>query len=367
MEAARENLTNIHYLNYIVKEEESGGEILYFLREKMMLTTRKIRALKRESCGILLDGIPVTVRAKAQKGQKVQAMLNESENGSFPDTGRILPTDMNLSVLYEDEDLLFVNKPPGLVCHPSKGHRTDTLCNGICGYFKKTEQNAGIHLFGRLDKDTSGIVGIAKNKVTAERMTAQRLRGQFRKEYLALVWGCPSPKTGTIDIVMEEDRSSGYLKMRQGTGEGAKPAVTHYTVIKSDISAANLSGLDLPGLPGGRPGHQPQTHMSLCLITIETGRTHQIRFHMSAMGCPLVGDALYGGAESCDEAISEGGMLYAGYEVSGSAASQNITRAALHAYRVSFIHPFTEQEITLAAALPEDMRSVAETLKPMGK
>lgn len=214
MEAARENLTNIHYLNYIVKEEEGGREILYFLREKMMLTTRKIRALKRESCGILLDGIPVTVRAKAQKGQKVQAMLNESENGSFPDTGRILPTDMDLSVLYEDEDLLFVNKPPGLVCHPSKGHRTDTLCNGICGYFKKTEQNAGIHLFGRLDKDTSGIVGIAKNKVTAERMTAQRLRGQFRKEYLALVWGCPSPKTGTIDIVMEEDRSSGYLKMR---------------------------------------------------------------------------------------------------------------------------------------------------------
>lgn len=224
--------------------------------------------------------------------------------------------------------MLFVDKPQGMVCHPSKGHGTDTLYNAICGYFEKTGQNAGVHLFGRLDKDTSGIVGIAKNKVTAERMHALRQQGILQKEYLALVDGCPFPPAGTIACSMEEDRSAGYLKMKAGTGAAAKEAATHYKVLRTYERQQSQ--------PHGR--HQT---MALCQLTLDTGRTHQIRFHLASVGCPLLGDSLYGAPIPVNE-------------------TTDIQRTALHAWKVQFIHPFTGRKIKRTACLPQDMTKIIQ-------
>ena len=225
---------------------------------------------------------------------------------------------MALSILYEDENLLFVNKPAGIVCHPSQGHLTDSLASGVAAYFLEQEELSQVHLIGRLDKDTSGILGIAKNKVTAERMIALREQGKVQKEYLALVNGCPPKEEGSIEIGMKEYRNresgDGRLRMCRDISSSGKHAMTHYQVIQ------RLSGY------------------TLCRVHIETGRTHQIRFHMAQIGCPLMGDDLYGSSMKQSE--------------------KAIDRTALHAYRSCFSHPFTGEKVELTAPLPDDMKKM---------
>ena len=267
---------------------------------------------------------------------------------------------------------------PAWSATPQKGTGGDSLYDQIRAYYGRTGQNAGVHLFGRLDKDTSGIVGIAKNKMTADRMQRQRQQGRFQKEYLALVWGQPPATSGTITIPMEEDRSAGYLKMRAGTGPAAKAAVTHYTVVagrnridscgENSLAAENRPGLLCEDRPRALCENRPWT---LCRVNIETGRTHQIRFHMAAIGCPLAGDALYGtlfgnvekerpGAKR-DEAAQQGsarpGPAQQKDTPSGQPEHPQICRAALHAWKVTFLHPYEGREITVTAPLPEDMRA----------
>lgn len=299
---------NRHYLQLNITGEDAGRDVRSFLYQEMGLTTKKISSVKFDSKGILLDGKRVTVREKVLEGQTLAVLLN--------DTGQrdesLVPTEMELDILYEDEDLLFINKPAGIVCHPSQGHYADTLANGVRAYFQKKKERSSIHLLGRLDKDTSGIVGIAKNGVAAERMTAQRGDRTLKKEYLALVSGCPAPEKGYIDIPMEEYRDeldNNKLKMRRGGRSSGKKAGTYYRIVQ------------------GYSGY------SLCALTLTTGRTHQIRFHMAEIGCPLLGDAVY-----------------------GNGPVQALERAALHAESLTFMHPFTGQKIYLKAEMPGDMK-----------
>ena len=388
-------MSQIHYFTYTITKEEEGQPVRAVLYGGMELSTRKIRSLKKMPDGILLDGRPVTVREIVAAGQRLQIRMEDDAvsaplrgQGGAAEDMRTVAThgekercrDGYLRILYEDADLLFVNKPSGMVCHPSKGHRGDSIYDQIRAYYGRTGQNAGVHLFGRLDKDTSGIVGIAKNKMTADRMQRQRQQGRFQKEYLALVWGQPPATSGTITIPMEEDRSAGYLRMRAGTGPAAKSAVTHYTVVtgrdgmdscgENSLPAENRSWL----LCENRP-------WTLCRVNIETGRTHQIRFHMAAIGCPLAGDALYGtlfgnvekerpGAKR-DEAAQQGsarqgpaqqgsarqGPAQQKDTLSGQPEHPQICRAALHAWKVTFFHPYEGREITVTAPLSEDMRA----------
>lgn len=368
---------NKHYFRYTITKEEAGQPVRTILYGGMALSTRKIRALKKIPDGILLDGRPVTVREIVTEGQRLQVQMDDGAADGMASRkivaalhaaeetasqGHCSREREPLRILYEDADLLFVNKPSGVVCHPSKGHSGDSLYDQICVYYGRTGQTAGVHLFGRLDKDTSGIVGIAKNKMTADRMHRQRTAGTFYKEYLALVQGMPPEPSGIVSVPMEEDRSAGYLKMRAGIGPAAKPAVTHYAVIPDQNQ------------PVPCDESSPLTEKSpwtLCRVSIETGRTHQIRFHMAAIGCPLAGDTLYGqcGNLPCNsgrlppEGILPGaGRCAAKYtnQPSGESGDPWIRRAALHASRVHFIHPFTGKEIDLHAPLPEDMRRMIE-------
>lgn len=302
--------TNIHYLQYKIKEEEEGKEVLSILRGELRLSTKKIRSVKWEERGILLDGQRVTVRARVKAGQLLEVMLNDS----LEKEERIAATPMTLSILYEDEDLLFLNKPAGMVSHPSMGHSSDSLANGVKAYFEEKREWSDIHLIGRLDKDTSGVIGIAKNGVTKERLLAMRQEGKIQKEYLALAQGIFESSAGTITIPMEEyreEKDGCKLKMRYPIEGRGVDAVTHYKVIKQ--------------------------YDEYCLLSlfIETGRMHQIRYHMAQIGHPLLGDAMYGW---------------------GKEKAHGMTRTALHAKEVHLIHPFTREELVIGADLPEDMK-----------
>lgn len=298
-----------HYIKYRLSEEDNGKEILFLMQKVLQLTTKKVRSVKHEERGILLEGNRVTVRTKGKTGQVLKVMLEDSQEKQ----NKVASTKMNLHILYEDADLLFVDKPAGLVSHPSKGHARDSMANGVQFYFEKKYLQSGersnVHLIGRLDKDTSGVLGIAKNSVTAERLIRQRKEGSLIKEYLALVKGNP-PEKGVLEIPMEEmrDKQEGdRLKMKVGTGENAKTAKTFFHVVKRFEK------------------------FSLVSLVIETGRTHQIRFHMSQIGCPLLGDSFYG----------DGPEL-------------GISRTALHAWRVTFQHPFCKNVMRIESEMPKD-------------
>ena len=291
----------MQYLEYHIKKEDHGREVISILRSDLGLSTTKIRSVKWDPAGILLDGERVTVRHRVAEGQTLKILKNDSENRQK----RILPCPMELAILYEDEDLIFINKPAGLVCHPSAGHRQDSLANGLQAYFNGKAERSSIHLLGRLDKDTSGIVGIAKNGLIARRMI---LGQSIEKEYLAITEGYLPLEKGTIELPMEEyrDPEDHLLKMRPGN----KKAVTSYEAI-----------------------HR-QDDLSICRVRIATGRMHQIRSHMALIGHPLLGDSLY-----------------------GHGPAENMARAALHAHLVRFTHPLSGEERTIKADLPEDMRA----------
>lgn len=167
-----------HYLEYRLGPTDDGKEVLFLMQKVLGFTTKKVRSVKHEEWGILLNGKRVTVRARGKEGQLLKVMLEDSQEKQ----NKIASTKMNLHILYEDEDLIFVDKPAGIVSHPSKGHLSDSMINGVQAYFenegREKNERSNIHLIGRLDKETSGILGIAKNSVTAERMIKQR-RGVF--------------------------------------------------------------------------------------------------------------------------------------------------------------------------------------------
>ena len=217
-----------------------------------------------------------------------------------PRTFEILPENIPIKIVYEDDDLLVVDKKAGEVCHPAHGHYQDTLANQAAAYLAGCgSEKAPIRCIGRLDKDTSGTLLFAKNRLAAERLARQKEEGVFRKEYLALVNGIFPVSNRSGEICLPLAPLPGSLMKMQVSGNG-KRALTRYEVLCSD------------------------RHCSLVLCRIETGRTHQIRVHMAAIGHPLVGDPLYGN----DTHVSS-------------------TRTALHAWRLYLKQPVTGEELMI--------------------
>lgn len=208
--------------------------------------------------GIILNGNPVTVRARVNEGDKIELYLDSTRSEGIP------PMDIPLKVLYEDEDILAVDKPTNMPTHPSKGNNLPTLANAVMGYY------GGEFVFrsvNRLDRDTSGIVVIAKNQISAAALSSSMKKGLWQKKYHALVDGIPSPKEATIDAPIERI-CEGNIK-REVRADG-KRAITKYRVVNE------------------------MNDSSLCEVILLTGRTHQIRVHMSHIGHPLCSDFLYG-------------------------------------------------------------------------
>lgn len=257
-------------------------------------------------------------------------------------TSQLLP---ELEILYEDQDILAVNKPAGLVTHPSGSHYSDSLSNQVAAYFRSKDEPTKVRSIGRLDKETSGILLFARNQTAAARLQKQRENGISEKTYLAAVSGSMLEDTdGTFHAIttpLAPDPDN-RLKMVISPGSslpGSKPAVTLYSVLKSTAPGSRISA-------------------SLVMLRLKTGRTHQIRVHMASLGHPLLGDSLYH--------LSDTTNLF--------------SRAALHAWKLKFHPPFpagettsgilssipctenAKKEISLEAPLPEDFKKFYETM-----
>ncbi len=284
------------YLTYIVLKEDDGKKVGNILRDKFNISARLLNKLKMNG-KISVNGTNVFSSYIVKTNDKIIANID------FEETDTIVPEEMNLNILFEDEYLLAINKAFGIVVHPSSYHPNKTLANGVKYYLNN---NKKIRAINRLDKDTSGIVLFAKNEYIQELMIKYY---KIEKEYLALTLGKLPKKQDTINAPIA--RKEGSI-MERCILEGGQSSITHYNVIKyiedKDISLVNLK--------------------------LETGRTHQIRVHLSYIGNSILGDTLYG------------------YE------TNLINRQALHAYKMSFTHPITKKVIELIAPLPNDMEKL---------
>ncbi len=286
-------------IEYKVEEYFEGKKLISFLRGHIKLSVRLLRSLKRVDGGIQVNGKHARTVDIIHTGDTVTLRINEDESSS-------IPIDYPLTVIYEDEDVLVIDKPAMLPMHESHNHQGDTLANAVSGYLNKKGKSLSFRAVGRLDKGTSGLVICALNS-----HAAARLSGNFEKTYYAIATGCYEGE-GTIDKpIYRPDPMKTY---RTADDRGDR-AVTHYRVLESG------------------------QNYSLMEINLETGRTHQIRVHFAFLGTPLYGDRMYGREHPL------------------------IERQALHCGKVSFNHPVTGKEIKLEAPLPEDMIRVLDSLK----
>lgn len=286
-----------------VGKEDNGMRLEHFLRRRMLLTKREVSRAKFRELGICVNGERRKVNALLKAGDLVEVILETGEEIS----GNLKASLGMLSVLYEDGDVIVVDKPSGLKVHPTGGRNMDqdTFANRLAAYLRGKGEDSVIRIFGRLDRDTSGVVLAVKNRAAATRLERQRQSGKLFKEYLAVVEGRPEPRQGKIEVPLGVDLER---RNRMKVDSEGKRAITCYKTLEMWEDYA------------------------LVCLRLETGRTHQIRVHMAWLGCPLLGDPLY-----------------------GSGPVPEMERTALHAQRIHFFQPFTGEELWIEAPLPEDM------------
>lgn len=296
---------------YHITEASSEKKLLDYLRKTLGLSRAEITALKKKENGILLNGSHVTVRAVLHTGDTLsldQKDRTEDENEN------ILPRELPLSVLYEDEELIAVNKPFGMPTHPSHGHFDDTLANAIAFYFKEKGIPFVFRAVNRLDRDTSGIVLIAKTRAAAYQLSRQLTEGSVIKRYLAVTDGILD-KSGCVIANIKRAQESIITRVVCPEKEG-QYAETRYTPIAWGENRTVLE------------------------VSPKTGRTHQIRVHLSHIGHPICGDTLYGRPEGSDQ----------------------IARQALHCFSLTFRLPSSGREITVSAPLHPDMQTLVDRI-----
>lgn len=289
---------------YHVKATEAGFTLERILRQSLGFSRGMLRKLKR-SDGVLVNGQAFYLNRPVQEGDILSIDLHSDK------VTDVLPQPIPIDIVYEDEHLLVVNKPPHMLVHPLKREPENTLANAVLCHYMENHVEPVYRPVTRLDRDTSGLVVVAKHAHAGHRLTSQLAAGKLQREYLTVVHGLLVREKGTIDLPLARCPVS-YI--RQAVQPGGRRAVTHYHVEKY------LAG------------------STLVKLRLETGRTHQIRAHMSHAGHPLVGDTLYGGRE------------------------EGISRQALHCWRISLSHPMSDTVLALEAPLPEDMeRLILET------
>ena len=323
-------------------QADEGRSVKDILKTRFGLVDHDISRAKYRKDGIRVNGARTYVTTLLEAGDVLTVRIDDEP------AKEVAAGEGPLDILYEDEDLLAVNKPAGVVVHPSHGHYADSLGNDVAGYFLRHGETHDIRTIGRLDKDTSGIMLYGKTRSAVYLLNEQSRKGLFKKTYLALVSGQLTQKAGTFDGPI--GRVPGEKLLREVRPDG-DTAVTHYEVIAEFRVSSGEPVIAESGTPVGEPviaesgatGGEPV--LSLVRVWLETGRTHQIRVHFSHAGHPLAGDRLYGGPELMPE------------ERSG-AMPRPIDRACLHCYEVSFIKPFSDERIRFRAPLPDDMVSV---------
>lgn len=293
-------------LEYIVIDDYIGKNIKTLLKVHFKMSSSLISDLKKADDGILVNGLHKNVTYILCKGDNVRITIRELSRNT------IAPAEIDFKILYEDEDILAVDKPPFVPTHPSAGNYENTLANGVIYYWNKKNEQRLFRAVNRLDKNTSGVMLIAKNSYAHARLCDMLHTADFKRKYIAVVEG-EIESDGTVDAPIAREAES---IIKRCVREDGQRAVTHYKVIK------RYKGY------------------TLLEIELETGRTHQIRVHMSYIDHPLVCDFLYG---SEDKRFME--------------------RHALHSSYVSFVHPVTGEYVKINCAFADDMKKFIDTLE----
>ncbi len=287
--------------SYTITEEFDNHSLLEFLRSKKY-SSQIITHLKRTREGILLNDVWARVNDKLHTNDRLTIQLLEEDSSE-----KIVPTNLPLNIVYEDEDLLIINKNADTPIHPSQGNYDNTLANAVAYYYQSKQEPFVYRCINRLDRDTTGLLIVAKNMYSASLLSDMVHHREIHREYLAVATG-EVPPEGTI--VAPIARVEGSTIERHVDETQGEYACTHYRTLKT------------------RNGY------SLVNLKLETGRTHQIRVHMKHIGHPLPGDFLYN----------------PDYRV--------IKRQALHSYKLSFVHPITGEPLSFTADLPKDMEQI---------
>ena len=289
-------------IDYIIDEDSAGLRVEQFLRRKRY-SGQNLSEIKRMPKSILVNGVHYYMRQELSTGDHLQVRICETQNSE-----KIPPTKLPLDIIYEDEDLLVLNKPAGMPIHPSLNNYTNSMANALAYYFQSQGKPFIFRCCNRLDRDTSGLTIVSKHLVSGSILSDMTKYREVHREYLAIARGSVTPSEGTIQAPL--GRKEGTIIERTVDWEHGEDAVTHYKVVKE----AN--------------GH------SLVSLRLETGRAHQIRIHMKYLGYPLIGDYLY------------------------NPDMEYMTRQALHSHHMEFTHPITGEHMSFTAPLPEDMARV---------
>ncbi len=285
---------------YQITAAEEGRKIGDFLREKGY-SRHLLRQLKETEDGLLRNAQPTFTTVALKAGDRIRVRLLEKAEGSEA----IMPAPLPFEIVYEDEDLLVVNKPADMPIHPSFQNHGNTLADALTWHYQQHGEDFVYRCINRLDRDTTGLLIVAKHLLSASILSDMVGKREIHREYLAIVKGIP-PENGTISAPIGRKKGSAIL--REVNFETGEPAVTHFARLEI------------------------RNGLSLVSLKLETGRTHQIRVHMGYIGCPLIGDYLY--YPECSR----------------------ISRQALHSHRLSFLHPITGKALSFTAPLPDDMK-----------
>ena len=325
-------------MNLVVDKGQEPMRIDKFLVARIEHASRNKIQHAIESGRVLINGKQVSSNHKIKPGEEIIVYSDKEVQGE-----EIIPEQMPLNVVFEDDEILIINKPVGLVVHPASGNKSGTLINGVAYYLQ--QQNKSINesvlprfgLVHRIDKNTSGLMVLAKTEKAVASLAKEFFHHTIHRFYVALVWGDVANDSGTIRAHVGRHKRFRKMFDAYPDGDSGKDAVTHYKVLE-------------------RFGY-----VTLIQCVLETGRTHQIRVHMKYLGHPLFNDEIYGG----DRIVK--GTVFTKYKQFVENCFAICPRHALHAKTIGFIHPRSRQKVEFDSELPQDMQQLIEKWRTYAK